>query len=90
MHSLKIVIDLSGDSAVIAFNAGLFFSVLRASGANPLVTDDGLYCGLTRSAACIDAYRWAGRLDPDGTARAAYAHEMWNARPPDTRTVLLG
>jgi hypothetical protein len=96
MYSLEAIIDGGCSHAVDcgvlgAFSASLFYSVLRACGDNPLVTQDGIYCRVqTKSTEIKEVVRWAALYDPTSELRLQYAREAWTARRSGTEIVELG
>lgn len=78
-------------SVLGAFSAALFYSVLRACGDNPLVTQDGIYCRMqTKSSEIVNVGSWAALYDPTGEIRLEYARSAWTARRSGTEVVELG
>jgi hypothetical protein len=91
MHNLKILQDEGSAKALNAFDAALFFSILRAGGDNPQIRHGGLCCGVhPRSKVIRDAGQWAAFHDPTGELRLEYARAIWSARNPGTEIIELG
>lgn len=78
--------DLESDGE--AFDAALFYAILRADGCNPVVRDGALYVELHPVAEAVA--RWAALHDPTCAVRLAYARSAWASRAADVDTVELG
>lgn len=91
MYSLKIVVESGGREALKQFNAGLYFSILRAAGGNPHITENGLFTVISPATKAMrEAGQWAALHDPTGHIRLAFAQAAWERRPRGATFVMLG